>query len=289
MARTIVEIKTEIATRWMLDEVIQQRYGFAAGSEFDATFSKVSVESVMFYVVAVTIWTLEKLFDIHKSEITGIINELKPHSLRWHVSKAKAFMLGHALVTDADYYDTSAMTDEQVTAAQVVKYAAAVEKAAVVYLKIATANSGEPAPLTPAQAEGFEAYIKEVKDAGVVVEVINEPAEYFRLTMTVYYDPMVLDDTGMAFSAGVNPVQDTIKYFIKNLPFNGEYRNVALVDALQRIEGVVIPELRLAETSRDGQSWEQIDAKSIPYSGYYKIYDDADLNITFTPYQTVSD
>jgi hypothetical protein len=237
-------------------------------------------------------WTLEKLYDLHKAEVAAIIAELKPHSLRWYVSKAKAFMLGKALVADSDYYDTTGMTDEQITAAQVVKYAAAVEKSAVVYLKIATSpdpsEGGEAAPLTPEQAEGFKAYIKEVKDAGVVVEVVNEPAEHFRLTMTVYYDPMVMDSAGMAFN-GTTPVQDIIKKFIKDLPFNGEYRNVALVDALQQIEGVVIPELHLAETSRDGQSWDEVNAKANPYSGYYKIYDEADLNITFEPYQTVSD
>ena len=289
MARTILEIKKEMTDRWMADEVIRARYGLAAGAEFDATFSKVSVESVLFYVAAAAIYTLEKLFDLHRAEVTAIIDELKPHSLRWYVSKAKAFMLGKALVADSDYYDTTGMTDEQVTAAQVVKYAAAVEKSAVVYLKIAGDNNGEPEQLPPEQADGFRAYIKEVKDAGVVVEVVNEPAEHFRLTMTVYYDPMVMDSAGMAFD-GTTPVQDTIKKFIKDLPFNGEYRNVALVDALQAIEGVVIPELHLAETSRDGQTWEEVNAKANPDSGYYKIYnEETDLKITFTPYQTVSD
>ena len=288
MARTILEIKKEMTDRWMADEVIRARYGLAAGAEFDTTFSKVSVESVLFYVTAAAIYTLEKLFDLHRAEVTAVIDELKPHSLRWYVSKAKAFLLGKALVADSDYYDTTGMTDEQVTAAQVVKYAAAVEKAAVVYIKIAGDNGGEPAPLPAEQAEGFKAYIKEVKDAGVVVEVVNEPAEHFLLNMTVYYDPMVMDNTGMVFN-GSTPVQDTIKKLIKDLPFNGEYRNVALVDALQQIEGVVIPELHLAETSRDGQTWEEVNAKANPFSGYYKIYDDADLNVTFTPYQTISD
>jgi hypothetical protein len=289
MARTVAEIKREITDRFMADEVIQQQFGFAPGAAFDATFSnKVSIVSIMFYVVAFATWTHEKLFDAHKAEITTIIDELKPHSLRWYVSKAKAFLLGHALVTDSDYYDTAGMTDEQIAEASVIKYAAAVEKAAVVYLKIATDTGGEPAPLPAEQAAGFEAYIKEVKDAGVVVEVVNEPAEHFKLNMTVYYDPMVMDSAGMVFN-GSTPVQDTIKAFIKDLPFNGEYRNVALVDALQQIEGVVIPELHLAETSRDGQTWEQVDVKVSPYSGYYKIYDDADLNIAFIPYQTISD
>jgi hypothetical protein len=289
MARNIAEIKKEITDQWMANEVIQQRYGFEPNTSFDATFSKVSIESLLFYITATTIWTLEKLFDLHKLEITGIIDELKPHSLRWYVSKAKAFMLGYALVQDSDYYDTASLTDEQVAAAQVVKYAAAVESGAVVYLKIATDTGGEPAPLPAQQLDGFKFYIGEVKDAGVVVEVVNEPAEHYRLAMTVYYDPMVLDNTGMAFSTGATPVQDTIRRFIKDLPFNGEYRNVALVDALQQIEGVVIPELHLAETSRDGQTWEQVDAKLIPYSGYYKIYNERDLNITFTPYQTVNE
>jgi hypothetical protein len=288
MARSIADIKKEITDRFMLDEVLQQRYGFAPGAAFDATFSRVSVESLLFYIIATAIWTLEKLFDLHRSEVSNIIDELKPHSLRWYVNKAKAFMLGYALVTDSDYYDIAGLTDEQITAAQVVKYAAAVEKAAVVYLKVAGDAGGEPTPLPAQQKEGFEAYIKEVKDAGVAVEVVNEPAEHFRLTMTVYYDPMVMDSAGMAFN-GTTPVQDIIKNFIKNLPFNGEYRNVALVDALQAIEGVVIPELHKVETSRNGQAWEQVDAKVNPYSGYYKIYDDADLNITFIPYQTISD
>jgi hypothetical protein len=287
MARTIAEIKTEMTDQWMSDEVVRQRYGFAPGTAFDAAFSRVSIEGVLFFVQAAAVWTLEKLFDLHRAEVTAIINELKPHSLRWYVSKAKAFMLGRALVVDSDYYDAAGMTDEEITAAQVVKYAAAVEKSAVVYLKIAGDSSGEPSPLPPEQAEGFRAYIKEVKDAGVVVEVVNEPAEHFRLNMTVYYDPMVMDSAGMSFD-GTTPVQDTIKKFIKDLPFNGEYRNVALVDALQQIEGVVIPELHLAETSRDGQAWDEVNAKVNPYSGYYKIYDEADLVLTFEPYQTVN-
>jgi hypothetical protein len=276
----------------MAEAAIQQKYGFAPGAEFDATFSRVSIEGILFYVAAAAMWTLEKLFDLHRAEVAGIIDELKPHSLRWYVNKAKGFMLGKALVADSDYYDTAGMTDEEIAAARVVKYAAAVEKSAVVYLKIATSpgpsEGGEPEPLGADALAGFRAYMKEVKDAGVVVEVVNEPAEHFRLKLSVYYDPMVMDNTGMAFD-GTTPVQDTIKKFVKDLPFNGEYRNVALVDALQQIEGVVIPELHLAETSRDGQTWEQVDAKAAPYSGYYKLYAEGDLDISFVPYQTVSD
>ncbi|KAA6335611.1 hypothetical protein EZS27_016178 [termite gut metagenome] len=288
MARTIAEIKAEIAAQFMSDDIIRQKYGFPEGAEFDSVFSKISIENLLFYIVATCTWTVEKLFDAHKQELTALLEQMKPHSRMWYATKAKAFMLGKALVTDTDYYDVSGMTDEEIAAMRIVKYAAVVEVGSVVYIKIAGETDGEPAPIPELSYEGFKDYMREVKDAGVMIEVVNEPAEYFRITMTIYYDPMVMDNTGMAFATGATPVQDTIKMFIKNLPFNGEYRNVSLVDALQKIEGVVIPELHLAETSRNGAEWQEVNAKAIPVSGYYKIYTGSDMNLTFTPYETIS-
>jgi hypothetical protein len=286
MARTVADIKQEIAQYWMSEEAVQHAYGIAAGDDFAVKFSKNSMESVILYVQAVAIWTLEKLFDLHKAEITAIIDELKPHSLRWYVSKAKAFLFGLPLVPDTDYYDTANMTDEQVKAAQVVRYASASESDGIVYLKVAGDSGGDPAPLAPDAYIAFKEYIAEVKDAGVVIEIVNDPAKHFRLQMTVYYNPMVLNEAGVSLADGTTPVVDTIKNFIKSLPFDGEYQNAKLVDALQALDGVVIPELHLAESSEDGYEWTQINAKEKPLSGYYKVYNEGDLNITYMAYMS---
>ncbi|MDR3133219.1 MAG: hypothetical protein LBU42_04260 [Prevotellaceae bacterium] len=286
MARSVEEIKQEITQYLMNEEAVQRAYGIAAGADFDANFSKNGTESLLFYIEAMALWSLEKLFDIHKAEITGIIDQLKPHSLRWYVSKAKAFLLGLSLVQDTDYYDTSGLTDEQVKAAQVVRHVSASESDGIVYLKIAGDQGGDPAPLPADTYNAFKEYMAEVKDAGVVIEIINDPAKHFRLQMTVYYNPMVLNETGVSLSDGTTPVQDVIKKFIKSLPFDGEYQNAKLVDALQAVDGVVIPELHLAESSEDGFEWTQINAKEKPLSGYYKVYDESDLNITYVAYIT---
>jgi hypothetical protein len=284
MARNIADIKKEITDTFMSDEAAQRAYGFAPDTVFEAAFSKAAIEGALFYAQAVAAWSEEKLFDLHRAEVMAIIDELKPHSLRWYVSKAKAFLLGLPLVQDTDYYDTSGMTDEQVTAARVVKYCSSSESDGVVYLKVATDQSGEPAPLSADAFNALKEYMAEVKDAGVVIEVINDPAKHFRLQLTVYYNPMILNEGGVSLADGATPVQDTVKKFIKDLPFDGEYQNVRLVDMLQQIDGVVIPELHLAESSEDGITWVQIDAKEKPLSGYYKVYSEGDLNITFTPY-----
>jgi hypothetical protein len=287
MARTIAEIKKEITDRFMAENVIRERYGFESGTAFESFFSRAGVENIMFYCVAACCWSIEKLFDLHLTEVKDIIDELKPHSLRWYASKSKSFMAGKELVPDTDYYDTSGMSDGQIEAARAIKYVAAMERSAVIYLKIAGDKNGTPEPVEQDVLEGFKEYIREVKDAGVVIEIVNKPAEHFRLQMKLYYNPMVLNGNGQSFS-GTYPVQDTIKHFIRNLPFNGEYRNSALVDELQKIEGVVIPEITLVKTSRDGIKWETVDVMAIPLSGYYRIYnEETDLNIEFMSHETV--
>ena len=289
MARTIATIKADLASQFMSDSTLAEKYGFTVGNDFDSTFSKVSFESIWLYICAYCAYVIEVLFDTHKSEIDTLLDEQKPHRRNWYENKALAFMYGYSLVTDEDYYDTSRLTDSQITTAKVVQYAAAVEKSGVVYLKIAGGSSGSRAPITTAQQTAFEAYIKDIKDAGVVIEVVNTAPQYYRLTMTLWYDPMVLDDKGAKLSDGTYPVTAAVKSFIDNLDFNGEYRNAALVDVLQNIDGVVIPELALAELSNDGITWTAVDAKATPDSGYCKIYNEAtDLLITYKAYQSIS-
>lgn len=306
MARTIATIKADLATQFMADADLIAKYNKSIENEedkivvrgnFDDYFSKVSLESIWLYICAYCAYVIEVLFDTHKSEIDTLLDEQKPHRRNWYENKALAFMYGYnivtdedySLVTDEDYYDTSRLTDSQITTAKVVQYAAAVEKSGVVYLKIAGGSSGSRAPITTAQQTAFEAYIKDIKDAGVVVEIVNKEPQHYRLTMTLWYDPMVLDDKGAKLSDGTYPVTAAVKSFIDNLDFNGEYRNAALVDVLQNIDGVVIPELALAELSNDGITWTAVDAKATPDSGYCKIYNEAtDLLITYKAYQSIS-
>jgi hypothetical protein len=289
MARTIATIKADITTQFMSNTVLADKYGFTVGDAFDATFSKVSFESIWLYICAYCAYVIEVLFDTHKAEIDDLLEQQKPHRRTWYENMAKAFMFGYSLVVDEDYYDTTGLTDAAITAAKVVKYSAAVEKKGVVYMKVAGEDSsGNRQPISAAQQTAFEAYMKEIKDAGVVIEVVNSNPQHFRLTMALYYDPMVLDATGMNLSDGTYPVVDAIKSFISNLKFNGEYRNASLVDTLQAIDGVIIPELHLSELSSDGATWTPVDAKVTPDSGYCKVYADADLNITYTAYQSIS-
>ncbi|MDD3685928.1 MAG: hypothetical protein PHE56_04085 [Bacteroidales bacterium] len=290
MARTIAIIKKEMTDKYLSHDYIRTSYGINVGTSFENAFSIYSVESILFYCFAAAIWTLEVLFDKHVSEVATTIANLKPHNLKWYVNKAKLFMPGYSLVTDTDNYDTSSMTLEEVEAARVVKYAAAVESNAVVYIKVAGSDGTLPVQLDGDQEAGLVAYFKEIKDAGVKLEVVNLPADHYRLEMKIYYNPMILNSGGLHLQGG-DPVRDAIRQFLRDLPFNGEYRNSSLVDALQVLEGVVMPELIKAEISPSGfeGTWQTVDGFAVPDSGYYKIYnEETELNLNFIPYETVS-
>jgi hypothetical protein len=292
MARAIAVIKNEMTTSFMADTTIQGLYGFLATDTFDATFSKVSIESILFYIVAFAIWTVEKLFDTHASEMATLIDTKKAHRPKWYRDKALAFQFGRALIEDTDTYDV--IVDSEM----VVKYAACPEYQGRLYIKVA-AGSTDKQPLTAEQVTALTAYLGEIKDGGVVIELVNEKADHYALEMDVYYDPMVLMADGRRLDTGESTVSDTIKDFVQNqIPFNGEYRNMSLVDVLQAVDGVVIPELKLAKSVTDSNyqkaitagtaiPWVAIAAKEQPDSGYYKVYDDTDLTLTFHAYQTI--
>jgi hypothetical protein len=96
MARTINEIKEEMLNAYKANTTVRAKYDVAEGDEL--VLSKASLENIIFYIVAVSIWALEVLFDRHKEEVQAYIDDMKPHSLRWYVNKAKAYRHGYTLV-----------------------------------------------------------------------------------------------------------------------------------------------------------------------------------------------
>lgn len=285
MARTIAEIKREMADRFMADATIKTLYDLQDGKTFDEQFRSVSLECILFHIVAACTWTLETLFDLHREEVDNIIAEFKPHTLRWYVNKVRAYQHGRPLDGDTDEYDNAGVADADIAVERVVAYCAVVEKAGVLYVKVAKDNAGQRTPLDAEEYDGLQDYVKRVKDAGVKTVLRNDPADRFDIRLDLYYDPLVFNASLSPLSAtdrrSKTVIQDTIKKFVENLPFNGEYRNVALVGTLAAVTGIVIPEIK--------EAWcngVQVDARAVPTAGYFTL---GELTINAQPYASLSD
>ena len=285
MARTIEEIKADMTANFIKQRAVISAYGLDGKKTFDQQFSRVSIESILFYVFAAALWTLEKLFDLHTAEVKERIEQLEPHTLRWYVNKTKAFMYGHKLVPDTDYYDTSNVPDADIEAAKVVKYAVASESNTVVYIKVAGEKEGKPSLLTDSQVAALRSYMNTIKDAGVSVQIRNEQADLMRISLVVYYDPTLLSADGTSLSSNGKPVDDTVKSVITNLPFNGMYRNTDLLAALQALPGVEVVDITGVQVkTRNAEDWTDVVGFNRPYSGYYEI---ESLNVEYKQYSAV--
>lgn len=285
MARTIAEIKKDMADTFIKERAVISAYGLDGKKTFDQQFSPVSIENILFYVFAVAVWTLEKLFDAHTEEVDDRIEQLEPHTLRWYVNKAKAFMFGYRLVTDTDRYDTTGMSETDINAARVVKYAVATESNTVVYLKVAGEKEGNPCLLTESQFSALNSYINEIKDAGVSVQIRNEDADDMKMMAVVYCDPTLLSADGVSLADGSKPVEDAVRSVITNLPFDGVLRKTDLLAAMTAVPGVEVADIIGLEVKpHASESWTTVIGYNRPYSGYYKI---EQLSLVYEQYSKI--
>lgn len=294
MARTIDEIKKEVTDNFIQNEEIKTRYELEEGKSFDEQFSAVSLENILFSVMAICLWTLEKLFDLHKEEVLSIIKEMKPHSLRWYMNKAKAFQYGDELYAEEDFYDNTGKTAEQVAASKIVSYTAVVEHERGLRIKVAKTNGNQLAPLTQGlvgessnELQAFKEYMKRIKDAGVRLLITTDEADKLKLKLKIYYDPLILNNNGQRLDGtDSEPVQKAVRNYLKNLPFNGYVVQTYLVDALQKVDGIVVPVIENIETKFGTYGFAQMAEIYNPDAGYMVIDEDDFESITFIP-QTV--
>lgn len=265
--RTIEEIKTVMCEAFMRDANLANAYGFEVGSAFSSHFSKVSIENLLLYIVAACQYVLEALVKVHYDEVTDMIEAKMVHRPRWYRDKMLAFMTDKVLIADSDEYDTTGMSEAEIESARVVKYAAATESkdSALLTIKVAGEDGGGLCPLDADIQVQLEAYIREIKDAGVRVSLVNQEADLFSCEIDIYYNALKLE------SSVREAVMKAINGYITGLPFDGVYTNQGLVDVLQVVDGVKIAELKSANVMVFGETTiTHIDARHTPMAGYMK-------------------
>jgi hypothetical protein len=275
MARSIQTIQNEIVTQ------VQNTPEFGALSN-----STTAIWRLLTYIVATAIYTLEVLFDNYKIDVIATIATMKPHTTRWYQSKVLAYQHGGMLAVGEDYYDNSALTTDQVAAMKIIKRAAVIERGDKLQIKVAKETGGFPVALDPAEVVALGEYISEIKDAGVKVEIVSTYNDSLRLTLDCYYDAKVINSNGARLDGtDAEPVQNAVKSFLRNIPFDGVLLVSDMVDALQKVEGVVSPVVKLcqANMSVSPNAWFSVDSYWTTYSGYILI-DDVDLNVNFIEY-----
>ncbi|MDB0600057.1 nucleotidyltransferase [Tenacibaculum maritimum] len=234
--------------------------------------SKVSVWRLFVFIVSVSFWTLEKLFDILKKEVEYLLYLLKPHKPSWYRNKILAFQFGHTL-GEQDYYNNDGLTALEIQTAKVVKYAAVVEINSKLFIKVAGEALGKRIKLPLPQETALIQYIKLIRDAGVKIELVNRDADLLKLEIDAYYNPLELDANGARLDGTDNePLQNGLRGYLREFEFNGELVLTKLTDQLQKVKGIEMPVVQKAFYKFGNQlEWTKINEVYQSDAGHMKI------------------
>lgn len=243
------------------------------------TSSRVAVWRLLFFVMAVGIWSLEKLFDEHVLWIENRAKQLIVGTAIWYRTKALEFQYGDALVMVDGVYQYSPV----VSANQIVSLASVNEVGGQVLIKVAKSTSGIPEPLTTPELDAFIAYMKKIKFAGVYVSSISRDPDLLKIQYKIYYDPLVMNASGELISnTSIKPVEDAINNYCKELPFDGIFTLTELTDKIQQAVGVSNPVFQTAEVKYGVNPYVVMGDYYNPNAGYLKVDPAFPLTTTIT-------
>ncbi len=240
MPRTITQITTDLKASFVTNTELANTYGLDQSKTFDEQFSKTAIEGLIIYVVAIAIWTLEKIIDAFSTEVDQRIETAYITSLRWYHATALAFQQGHELSFNTstykvEYVDT---TSDEAIAARIVKYAAVKEyipasdaERSKLIVKVSKAAK---AALTSDELNEFKEYMRCVGAAGTVYDISSGSPVQVAFNLEIVRDPLLLKDT----EAGRQTIFDAISVYLDSLDYGGEISTSGLIGAVLAVSGV---------------------------------------------------
>lgn len=266
---TTQEWKKKLTDEWLKQPGIEEVYGIDPNKSFDEQFSAVSIENLLFYAQAFGLMVLEKIVGDRIAKLEEHFNRLRPHTLSWYAEKIKAFQKDGDLNKDTDVYPN--INKEK----QVVKYCSLMERNGVLSAKIAGQDKdGKPSRLSDDDVKKVSAYVSKIKDAGVRVLLSSGDADKFNVSLLIHYDPLKRLEA--------KDIKKVVSEYLESMPFDGIYSNMALIDAIQKVDGVRVAEVLTSEAKYGGNITKSIDSVYVPTSGYMQI---ETATIKLKPYQ----
>ena len=244
--RTVAQIKQEMTTAFMAETAIKAKYDpsgtWTNSTTFEDVFSRISLESIVFYIIAVICFGIEFLFGKHIEEVAAMETKMRVGTKEWWRQLCYSFQFGDSLMFDSSS-NTFKYTSIDETA-KIIKYVEVKETTMGLVLTINEADGdGNPVKLSTmdmTKRNAFEAYIRKVKVAGIPLTWNSYNPDLVRITLTVIIDPLVLNASGELIVGGTKPVDLAIATYLKNIPYgSGVLNKTQIIDAIQAAEGII--------------------------------------------------
>lgn len=259
MARTIAEIKQEMTDAFMASADVRERYGLTSSDTFDAAFSKVSIESLLFYTVAAAMWVLEKIFDTHRADVDAALEARQPCTARWYRDQILALrdLQGNPYATACSVRG----------------------EGSGILVKVQQGPLGDRRQCTEQQLQGINAWLSLNHEAGVPYSYRSAPPDILDGAVTVYYDPRAIDTPA-------DTVRETLSALLSDVPYDGVISVNDMTMALLAVEGIRRVQLQGLTTARYNGPAVPLNVQTTAYSGSWRLSDNFSINCL--PYTTAT-
>jgi hypothetical protein len=256
MARTISEIKEAIRLKKndypTLSPILFKEEGGSSVGIYDNIAD----------VTSININLHEQLFDSYKTDVEGVVTNGILQTEAWLQKKVLEFQYS-ATTPQYVQLDTDTFTASYPIVNTELRI---ITRCAVVTLgggqvSIKVAKSDPPTVLSGAEVTALESYLDIICAAGIKPSVLNEPSDKLSVNATIYYDGQFADTIQDDCEAAINN-------YLANLPFNGQFQIIKMVDALQSVTGFNDIVITTVEARKDAGTLAPFTRAYSPYSGY---------------------
>jgi len=250
MSQTIQDIENEIDT------------AIAAETDLANISTSNTAEWLQFKNIFVQAnYSLQQLWDAFKTDIASLAAGSRYGTLKWFQEISLLFQYGDLLNENNGSLFYSPIDPTH----QIITRCATSEFNRTVIIKVAKGTT--PTALLTAEKLAFDAYIKDVKPAGVKHQVVTALADRVKVNMNVYYDPLlIVGDLATLIEGTVIPK------FLASIPFDGLFDVNRFRDAIEAVAGVANvgdADIQNISIKPDGGAYTTVTRRYSPYSGYY--------------------
>jgi uncharacterized membrane protein len=232
--------------------------------------SKVAIWRLWAYIMAATIYFHEKLWDLYKAEVEQKLRAI-PGTDAWLAQECKRFQENDAtfsLNSDGTYGYATIDPDKQI-----IKRVAVTSEFGNTIVKVAT-QTEEGGPLSSLNSEqlaGFEGFLQAIQYAGSSITALSTESDKVQMELSIYHSGLVpIDDLK-------DSVEGAIQGYLSNLEFNGAFKVIKLIDAIQQVESITdvsIESMRAKPAGPIAQfPYREVPRAYDPASGYLEIYE----------------
>lgn len=258
---TIQEIKKEMTDEWMSDSRVRDKWGIREGEKFEERFPTASVENLLFYIVALVIWTREKYHELWKEDIEATALATRYGTREWWKKVIQQWQYGD----EVEILENGKIGYREVDESKrIVRYVAVVVGDREIYIKVAKEAGVRKVRLTDDEVASLQGYVNVIKPIGIHVRVQSmeacEISPYNVVYINSQYDKQEV----------LNNVKKAIEEYLSDVEFGGVLYKSKLVDVIQSVKGVVDTNMNCIIEDPNQVSWTE-GGYYVAKGGYYEV------------------